>query len=341
MQTPRSGAVADCFPGEAELAALRSWYAGVKARDAIARYLGPRPREDAAARSALGRLRRRLAAYALARHRPDLAAVFLASPAQNDSTAVSRAIEGLRWLPLPSPVTTDPVGQWFSPRIASALAAHGVRTIADVCVRVCWRRRWWDSIEGLGAAGASHVEALIAAHPELTRQTGTVQRATPQEFAPWEKLLVPEELNGARGQFRTPSHACLLDADNDYEAVQSWLTLHESRGTHRAYRKEVERLMLWAIIERRRALSSLTTDDALAYRTFLKQPTPSARWTGPARPRHSTEWRPFVVGLAPRSTAYSLAVLAAMYRWLVEQHYVFAIPLRTFAWRPPQPAWRT
>jgi len=88
------GAAAACFPGEAELAALRGWYAGVKARDAIARYLGPRPREDAVARSALDRLRKRPAAYALARHRPDLAAVFLASPARNDSTAVSRAIEG-------------------------------------------------------------------------------------------------------------------------------------------------------------------------------------------------------------------------------------------------------
>lgn len=237
MQTPHSGAVAICFPGEAELAALRCWYAGVTAREAIVRYLGPRPRKDAAARSTLHRLRRRLTVYALARHRPDLAAVFLTSPSQNDSTAVSRAIEALRWLPLPSPVMTDAVGQWFSLRIATALSDHGLRTLADVCVRVC-RRRWWSDIAGLGAAGARHVEALIGAYPELATLADAPQHATSQVLAPWENLLVPPELNGTQGQFRVPRHVCLLNAANDYEAVQSWLTLHEARGTHRAYRKD-------------------------------------------------------------------------------------------------------
>jgi site-specific recombinase XerD len=221
---------------------------------------------------------------------------------------------------------TDAVGQWFSLRIATALSDHGLRTLADVCVRVCRRRRWWSDIAGLGAAGARHVEALIGAYPELAALADAPQHATSQVLAPWENLLVPPGLNGTQGQFRVPRHVCLLNAANDYEAVQSWLTLHEARGTHRAYRKEAERLTLWAIVERGRALSSLTTDDALAYRTFLKRPTPSARWTGPVRPRHSPEWRPFVAGLSPRSTSYALAVLAAMYRWLVEQRYVFANP---------------
>lgn len=59
-----------------------------------------------------------------------------------------------------------------------------------------------------------------------------------------------------------------LRANNDYEAVQAWLALHESAATQRAYRKEAERLILWAILERGRALSSLTTEDAVAHRTF-------------------------------------------------------------------------
>jgi hypothetical protein len=75
--------------------------------------------------------------------------------------------------------------------------------------------------------------------------------------------------------------ACLLKASNDYEAVQSWLSLHESAATQRAYRKEAERLILWAIVERDCALSSLTTDDAIAYRSFLRRPTPHERWIGP------------------------------------------------------------
>lgn len=45
-----------------------------------------------------------------------------------------------------------------------------------------------------------------------------------------------------------------LSANNDYEAVRAWLALHESAATQRAYRKEAERLILWATIERGRAV---------------------------------------------------------------------------------------
>ncbi len=97
-------------------------------------------------------------------------------------------------------------------------------------------------------------------------------------------------------------------------------------GTQRTYRKEAERLILWAIVERSRALSSLTTEDAVAYRAFLRRPTPHARWVGPLRPRHSPDWRPFAGGLSARSTAHALSILNALFRWLIEQRYVLANP---------------
>jgi hypothetical protein len=65
-------------------------------------------------------------------------------------------------------------------------------------------------------------------------------------------------------RYRAPQQACTLDASNDYDAVRAWLALHEAPTTQRAYRKEAERLMLWAIIERGRALSSFTTEDSIA-----------------------------------------------------------------------------
>jgi len=46
--------------------------------------------------------------------------------------------------------------------------------------------------------------------------------------------------------------------------VQAWLELQEVATTQRAYRKEAKRLMLWAILERGKALPSLTTEDAIA-----------------------------------------------------------------------------
>lgn len=315
------------FPDDAELAALRSWSAGIGAREAVARYLGDKKIAGASARGVLGRIRRQLAAFAASRHRADLTAVFSGRPSRANAESVARAIETLRGLPMPKPSITDPIGVWLPSRVAAALEAHGMRTLAELTVRMPRRRRWWAPIGGLGVAGARCVEAFFAVHPSLTERARTLMAAEPRgPIVPWETLHVPHDVDGSCGQFRVPREACLLNASNDYEAVQSWLALHESPATQRAYRKEAERLILWAIVERDRALSSLTTDDAIAYRSFVRRPTPRERWVGPARPRHSMEWRPFAAPLSPRSTAYALAVLAAMYRWLVEQRYVFANP---------------
>ena len=137
---------------------------------------------------------------------------------------------------------------------------------------------------------------------------------------------MPHEVDGSQGTFRAPRASCVLSATNDYEAVQAWLSMHEAPATKSAYRKEAEPLMLWAIIERGRALSSLTIEDAIAYRGFLRRPTPRERWVGPSRPRSSPEWRPFAGPLSARSTSYALSVLGAMYRWLIEQRYMLANP---------------
>ncbi|CAJ4536369.1 phage integrase family protein [Burkholderia pseudomallei] len=315
------------FPSEAELAALRSWYAGLDARATVARYLGDRRAAGVSSRGMLGRIRRRLVAYAQACHREDLASVFVDRPTTVSANGVALAIEKLRNLPVPVPMIADPVDLWLPPRIVAALHAHGIRTLADLTVRIPRRRRWWLAIAGLGVAGACRIEAFFAAHPALTERARALIAATPiGNIVPWEQLRVPHEVDGSRGQYRASANACLLKASNDYEAVQSWLSLHESVATQRAYRKEAERLILWAIVERNCALSSLTTDDAIAYRSFLRRPTPRERWVGPSRPRHSVEWRPFNGALSPRSAAYALNVLSAMFRWLVEQRYVLANP---------------
>lgn len=143
---------------------------------------------------------------------------------------------------------------------------------------------------------------------------------------PWEHLRLPHEVDGSAGAFRAPLSTYILGMDNDYEDIQAWLALHKSPATQRAYRKEAERLILWAIVERERPLSSLTTEDAIAYRTFLRRPTPHKRWVGPPRPRTSPEWRPFAQGLSARSTAYALSVLGALFRWLIQQRYLLANP---------------
>jgi len=196
-----------------------------------------------------------------------------------------------------------------------------------VTVRIPRRRQWWKAVPGLGSAAARRIEAFFAAHPALTERARALIAATPRGIiVTWESLRLPHEVDGSSGAFRAPRHTCTLDAGNDYDAVQAWLALHESAATQRAYRKEAERLILWAIVERGRALSSLTTEDAIAYRSFLRRPTPRERWVGPVRFRCSPEWRPFSGGLSACSTAYALSVLGAMFRWLIEQRYLLANP---------------
>jgi site-specific recombinase XerD len=182
-------------------------------------------------------------------------------------------------------------------------------------------------VPGLGQTSARQIEAFFEAHPQLTeRARALVAISTPTVVVPWERLRIPHEVDGSHGSFRAPRQACSLDANNDYEAVQAWLALHETITTQSAYRKEAERLILWAIVERGRALSSLTTEDATAYRSFLRHPQPRERWVGPPRPRSAPEWRPFAGNLSARSTAYALSVLGALFRWLIEQRYVLINP---------------
>lgn len=223
--------------------------------------------------------------------------------------------------------SSDEVGLWLTQRAARTLRDHGIATLADLTVRVPRRRGWWRTIAGLGQTGAQQIESFFAAHPHLTAQAqALIAVATPGVVVPWERLRLPHQVDGSAGTFRAPRQACTLDAGNDYDAVQAWLALHEAPTTQRAYRKEAERLILWAIVERGRALSSLTTEDAIAYRAFLRRPTPRERWVGPPRPRTAPDWRPFASNLSARSTAYALSVLGALFRWLIEQRYVLANP---------------
>ena len=236
------------------------------------------------------------------------------------------ALEALRTLALPSPALTDDVSLWLPTRAAVALRAAKIPTLADIVVRRARRRNWWASVPKFGAKGAVAVESLLQAHPSLLQRAQDLVERTPSDTRPWENLVVPADADGSKGAFRSPKGTSTLAAKNDYQAVNAWLSLHEAAATVRSYRKEAERLMLWAILERGRPLSSLTTEDAIAYRAFLRRPSPAARWVGPSAQRASAEWRPFQRALSPRSVGYALVVLNAMYRWLVEQRYLVANP---------------
>jgi site-specific recombinase XerD len=173
-------------------------------------------------------------------------------------------------------------------------------------------------------------------------------------LVPLDKLAVPADLDGRDGRYRIPQQRCLISAHTDYEAVLSWLRakpglspedvlrLRERRkdvasmagpldwlnylsNTQRAYRKEAERFLLWAVMTRRKPLSSMDTDDCLAYRDFLA--APPAAWCAPrSRERWSPLWRPFEGPLNPRAQSYAIGVLSNLYSYLNAKNYLAGNP---------------
>lgn len=317
------------FPSVDAVSALRAWYQGMSARDAAARYLPVALAKSKSARSVLTTVRRQLIKFARSVHREDICAVLTHPDTQRLEVGKSaiRAIEELRTAKRPEPSLTDTVSAWLNPRATRALNAVGVLTLADLTVRAVRRRQWWVGIAGFGESNAKAVERFFASHPALTEAARALVNApTGNRIVPWEALAVLEALDGSQGAFRAPKKHCLLNSDNDLAAIEAWLRLHEALATKRSYRKEAERLVLWAIVEQNKPLSSLNTEDAIAYRAFLRSPIPALRWIGPSCSRQSPAWRPFSGKLSARSVAYSLTVISTLFRWLIAQQYVLANP---------------
>ncbi len=174
---------------------------------------------------------------------------------------------------------------------------------------------------------------------------------------PLEKFIVPAELDGSHGQYRRPQAQCLLKATNDYQAILAWLRskhgltpdqkahvkarrrqrstgveqgldwLQSLSNTQRAYRKEAERFLLWAITHKGKALSSMSNEDCIEYRDFLADPQPDSRWCGDrGRERWSPLWRPFEGPLSASAQRHAVTILKNLYGFLVDQNYLMGNP---------------
>ena len=327
------------FPEPGAITALRARLQGVAAVDAVKRYAPERMKRGGSARQVLQEIRADLVRYAGVRGRIDLGQAITESATKGlkGLPNLDRALALLQALPPAPPQIGDEVERWLAPRVAQVLRAAGICTLAELTLRVPRSAGWWRGIPGLGAQYAKAVEAFFAANPELSaRARALVTREDAGEIRPLELQSAREDLDGSHGRNRASTDTCVLAADNDLAAIQAWLQLHESAATQRAYRKEAERVLLWAVVQLGKPLSSLTTEDAIAYRAFLRDPKPRARWVGPHRQRSAPDWRPFTQQdraekdksqvLSPASIAYALNVVNNLFGWLVDQRYLLANP---------------
>jgi integrase len=160
-----------------------------------------------------------------------------------------------------------------------------------------------------------------------------------------ERATIPMALNGEHGSNRSPEPP-RIDAAHDLAAIHSWLSLKDGNAkTYNAYKKELERLLLWAVLERGKALSSLNTDDCKAYVHFMKTLTcDDSQWVALAPAiKGQGSWKPFTyrtpknrggladanpetgkpaLVLSPRSVNYAKTVISACMDWLAKQNYL-------------------
>lgn len=279
---------------------------------------------------------------------------------------IDHQLQALRWLEdlvVQDPRPGDSVATWLHPALAGRLEQAGVPTLQALVDRINGiGARWWANVRGIGELKAARIldwlhaneqvlEMRVGAHvarPRTQLTPSILAAVVPAATAivPYEKLVLPADLDGRAGRYRAPSEKCLLVAANDHEAIGAWLAskrpeefIARAEGdlssTQRSYRKEAERLLLWAVLERRKALSSLSVEDAAAFRAFLADP-PST-WCGPRHhQRWSPLWRPLEGALTPTALRQSLIILRSLFAFLASQAYVRDNPFADLA-LPPNP----
>ncbi|WP_419761809.1 MULTISPECIES: phage integrase family protein [Burkholderia cepacia complex] len=244
---------------------------------------------------------------------------------------------------------------WFDARLVARLAAARVATFAELLALIRARRlRWYRAVPRLGAIGAQRITEFISQHPDTLGDLSPLAVTPRRQLAvghpalqpvpgagvvPLEALRVPAGLDGSAGLNRAPVPAHQAELGTDLQAVHAWIAIRGARSeaTRRAYRREAERLLLWAIVVKGKPLSSLNTMDCAEYLdVFVLDPQPAARWIGRGRvERFDPAWRPFVGPLSERSRDTARRILNAMGRWLVSQQYLRVNP---FAGLPAAPS---
>ena len=278
-----------------------------------------------------------------------------------------RQLGALRWI---EGLITQPVGPqddvraWLPRLPAERLAAAGLTTLARL-VDAIERQgaAWHRKVPGVGAAkAAAIVEWLRNNVPEFESRIGSralvpvrrgrgeliAARARSTGVVPFEAIALPSSL--ATGNNKVPPGSPgSMTAFDDVDAIRRWLLskltaeqlaqpgLIHRVPTYRAYRKEAERLLLWAI-SRGKSLGALDEADAVEYAGFLSNPQPAATWMDPQRhPRWSPHWKPFAGPVIGASRRYALVVVEALFAFLVEQRYLFRNPWKAALRIEPAP----
>lgn len=277
-------------------------------------------------------------------HNPHIGDILLG--ARNDDNLTTKALDVLieaAEMPKPTPNPSQKISQWFRPKTVLALKAEGIFTLGAL-IELINRRgpTWWRSVPRIGAGRAQAILrflqcwpdelgeiALDGKHDIVSDSFDLLPVLDPinkgRQIAPLGTFQLPAWLSGTDGANRAPAF-CFISARNDLEAIQFYLERFKGQDhTERAYRKELERHILWCALVACKPMSSLLVDDCEAYKRFLVAPLPE--FCGPRTVKTSKRWRPFSdKPMSAASQKQALLVLRSAYDWLVKVRYLAGNP---------------
>ena len=271
---------------------------------------------------------------------------------QKRQRLIDRQLAALKWIePLiaTEPVRQDFVAAWFDETISRRLVLAKLPTVGHLIDRIAGSGyRWWVGVPRLGEKGAARIVAWLRGYESslgaLPAQSLAPLRSMPASalnqtrlqstgIVPLHNFVAPSDLDGRTGSNRHPG-APRIAASNDHQAINSWLSTKSGNpNTQRAYQKEAERILLWTILERGKAMSDLSVEDCAAYRDWLSmigrtdaQDWPfrvaQATWLGAKGiARHKQAWRPFDGALSASSARHAITIVGNLFEWLVRVQY--------------------
>ena len=212
--------------------------------------------------------------------------------------------------------------RWYE-RVAGLGRARALRLVGwlaqhESAIGVALRARTLALVQPRGHADLARAHAQkhdsLALAGRARELAGAPDAALSYALVPLEEFFWPPALLGADGRFRGGA-INTLDAHNDREAFIAWFQgtiKRRATATQEVTWRAIERLVLWALLERRCALSSLSATDLNAFVTFLYEPP--AHWCSTERVlRVSKDWRPLRGPLDEQSVRQIVIVVRQLY----------------------------
>lgn len=241
-------------------------------------------------------------------------------------------------LPAPVPAPLDPIGKWFRPRLTRALCGEGATTLGELLSLINARGpSWWRAVPRIGAGRALALQRWFARHAGTLGRIEADARAVAAAGAlptiaagdgvvpPLGTFSLPAALDGSAGVNRA-ERFCFIGARDDLQAIDCYLAGFAGQPhTLRAYRRELERCLLWSVLVAGKPLSSLLVDDCQSYVRFMAAPEPAFR--GARAPRGSRRWRPFAERpMASATQKQAVHILRAAFDYLARVRYLGGNP---------------